>query len=691
MRIKRYILVLLLLFTLVCSMQINAATPANSVAGKLTVTNCLVYGNDTTFKQIGDTVAITYSAIQSTALTLPTGAGNKSITKTFSYKDALVAPVDTFSYYLSPTSTLTDVGNTTVPSYMPPKDLNGNDRVYNGTIDIGPVEYSEIFQNGTGTWSTATGWNTGRIPTSNDIVTIRSATTVSTTDAVCKSIISIDPGASLTINTASQLNVLNSITNTNSNLLIVNSTAGQANGTLIFHNTTGNPNATVNMYTQAYKGSGVKVNGTTYYYSWQYFGIPVHSITNASPTFDGSYVRSYNEASVGQYEKWTQLTNSSSLSSFQGYEITQVNPTMIVFQGVLENSNKTITLTNTPGAYDPGQNIISNSFTAAIDIRQLSFGTNTEQTIYLFNTGSFAQWYNSSGAPYTDPSLTLPGQYLAIPKNNAGTGNIPYDIPSMSGFLVHAPTSGVNGSMTINYNTAIIQNAHPQRAPSQVKQTSDKVYLEITLKGKRTGDCMWLINQPGTTHGFDNGWDGYKLSGTLGTPQLFAMEDSGNYQVSTSSDMSNTYMGFQAGLDLEDTLTFYSENLLTQYAGIYLEDLVENKVIDISTSGTQYAFVTDSTPAPVKRFMIVTNLTEVAPVTSSYLKVFNSGNTVFIQNSGSLNGEMIVYDMMGRDIKRATFGPYGVTAVQLEAISGSYIIKATTDNEIVSKKIIIGQ
>jgi len=148
--------------------------------------------------------------------------------------------------------------------------------------------------------------------------------------------------------------------------------------------------------------------------------------------------------------------------------------------------------------------------------------------------------------------------------------------------------------------------------------------------------------------------------------------------------------------------------------------LVENKVVDISKSGTQYAFVTDNTPAPVKRFkivtnsikmvpvvsthkietnpaemvpvastqMIVTNPIELIPVASTQLKVFNSGNTVFIQNSGDLNGEMIVYDMMGRAIKRATFSPYGVTAVQLETISGAYIIKAATSNEIERKKIV---
>ena len=539
-------------------------------------------------------------------------------------------------------------------------------------------------------WNTGTNWLGGFAPVdgydvefdtnaTNDLYLDTNHTIGNLTNTSSKRLF-ISTGKCLTIN-----GTVN--TNSDPTKIYIQSGSSVASGSLIF-TTTLPVYATVEMYSQASKGSGITVDSTTYYYSWQYFGIPLNSVA-ASPTFDGSFVRSYAEGSTVTDGKWTQLGNLSVLSPFAGYEITQISPKTIIYSGILVNSSNTIQLTNTSGAYDPGQNIISNPYTAAINIPQIIFGGNTEATVYLYNTGSFGQWSTNSGETTNSSSTILAGQYLAIPQYAAGTGTIPTDIPSMSGFLVKATTTGANGSITINYNsTAIIQNVHPQRAPSQVKQTSDNVYLEIDLKGERTGDCMWLINHPGTTHGFDNGWDGYKLSGALGTPQLFAVEESGNYQVSTSSDMSNTYLGFQAGLDLEDTLTFYNENLLTQYAGIYLEDLIANKVIDISNSGTQYAFVTDNTPAPVKRFMIVTNPTEVDPVTSTHLKVFNSGNTVFIQNSGNLNGEMKVYDMMGRNIKRSTFSPYGVTAVKLETISGAYIIKAATDNERVTKKII---
>jgi hypothetical protein len=551
------------------------------------------------------------------------------------------------------------------------------------------------------TWTNALNWSAQYVPLPGANVEFANGTNYS---PAAKKELDLDQNRTIgnLINISNQplvippalcLTVNGTITTANAGNIYIQSVQGKANGSFIFPNAS-NVQATVDMYSKAYKGTintGTAANPSYFY--WQYFGIPVKSITTASPTFDGSYVRSYNESSTVINGKWAQLSNLSPLTEFKGYEITQNVPATIQFQGTLENSNQTISLTYSSGStvYDPGQNIISNSYTAAIDIRELTFGANTEQTIYLYNTGSFGLWNTSGEGTYnTDSTKTQPGQYLAIPKNNAGTGTIPYSIPSMSGFMVKATTTGVNGSITINYkSTVIAPNVSPQRAPSQINQTSDKVYMEISLKGKYTGDRMWLINQPGTTRGFDNGWDGYKQTGAAGTPQLFAMEESGNYQVSTSEDMSNTYLGFQAGVDVEDTLTFDNENLTTKYANVYLVDLVENSVTDITKSGTQYAFITESTPTPIKRFLILTRSSEEV-ATKSELNLFNSGNTIFIQNSGNQNGEMVVYDMMGRAIKSTTFVPYGITAVKTDAIPGAYIVTAATATDRVSKRIILG-
>jgi len=559
------------------------------------------------------------------------------------------------------------------------------------------------------TWNTSTDWNTSSnwsdgIPFPGDDVEFATTSNSGNGGADAKNNMVLDnsytvgnfknqSGKQAVINPNAALIVNNTITTSSADRIYIKSSSSQPNGSLIFQNAQSSPaTATVEFYIKGvHSNTPAVANGVNYFYSWQFFGIPFRSGT-ASPSFDGYYVRSYDESKAVVNGKWTALTNSSVMNSFGGYEITQTSntPTTVAIQGTLENNSTTIPLPYTTGAYDPGQHILSNPYTAAIDVRQLVFGANTEQTVYLYNTGSFASWYNNNGELTTTASS--PGTYTAMPKSSAGTGSIPYDIPSMSGFLVKS--TGALGSLTINYSSVITKNVNQQRAPqnrdSEAPKTTDKVYLAIALRGEYSGDNMWLINEQGTTHGYDNGWDGYKLSGFAGTPQLFAMEESGNYQISVSEDMNNTYLGFQAGVDLEDTLTFHSENLEKQYSGVYLIDLVEKKVVNITQSGSKYSFKSESTPSPVKRFKITTEpYIKDAQDLSSQIKLFNDNETVFVENLSNEKGELYVYDIMGRYLKKETFGPNSISSYSFPLTSGAYVIKAQSASEKVSKRIIV--
>jgi len=548
-------------------------------------------------------------------------------------------------------------------------------------------------------WGTGTNWKSGYIPAIGDDVEY--ATNANNSNVPAMSDLVLDQtriigslinltSHSLTIPAGRGLTVNNTITTDgNPGRIYIKSSQSAPtlpSGSLIFHNdpVTQPVNATVEMYSKAKKATVAPpiVDGAQDWYSWQYFGIPLTSV-NADPTFYGSYLQQQFEN--GDYDhKWGALTNLSTLQPFTGYAITQDNPITIVFSGQLVNSNLTsYLLPYTSGAYFAGQSLLANPYTAAIDINQLVFGANTQQTVYLYNTGSYGEWYGNAGS-----SGNSNGQYLAIPKNATPVGSLPNDIPSMSGFMVNA--TAVGGSITINYSS-VINNVNPQRAPSASKSSSsDKTYIEIALNGEHTSDRMWLIDQPGTTHGFDNGWDGYKYSGALGTPMLFAMEDSGNYQVSTSDDLNNTYLGFQAGVDLEDTLTFKHENIELKYDGLYLVDLVENKVVDISKSGTQYSFKAESTVSPVKRFKIVTEpYVKGAADQTTQLKVFNDNETVFVDNPGNEKGELYFYDIMGRYLKKEVFGANSISSFSVFSKSGAYVVRAITSSEKVSKRIIV--
>jgi uncharacterized protein YjdB len=514
--------------------------------------------------------------------------------------------------------------------------------------------------------------------------------------AVCHSI-TIDAGASVNITAGlpspltdgGSLNVGNTITNNAGiNGLTIGSAAGSPNGTLVFHNAPSSPVlATVEMYTKAYYDPA---GPTGYKYKWQFFGIPLQGPVPPSPTCDGSYVRE-NDESQKISSGTAAWTNASSLSSFRGYEITQTSPKTLYFQGQLTNSNYTYPITYSPSGAYPGNNILGNSYTAAIDIRNMTFGANTEAAVYLYNTGSFADWQSNSGGTANG---TNPGQYTASTPGTAGTGGIPIEIPSMQGFMVKCTA---NSTFTFNYSW-VKSNSTVQRVKAFRTSERPKTFTIIDVQGKRYGDRMWIFSDPLCSHTFNNGWDGRKFLGSGLTPQLYALESDGSYQIEAVDDMNNTYLGFKPGEDASYTLTFtHTANTNDRYTkGIYLVDLVTDKVTDISQSGSQYAFTATSSD-PEKRFKIVTSNvpgfnipTSLPTITDkSEIAVFNNDKIIFVTNHSSSSGQLSVYDITGRLVEQVSFKAMEEKAVHTQLPVGVYIAKATTNTLEVTKRLII--
>ena len=511
--------------------------------------------------------------------------------------------------------------------------------------------------------------------------------------ANCRSI-TIDAGASVNISAGlsspltdgGSLNVANTITN-NAGVwgLVVGSAANSPNGTLIFNNSPSSPVlATVEMYSKAYYDPAGPTNGK---YKWQYFGIPLQGPMPPSPTCDGSYVRQ-NEESQKTASGTAVWINASTLNSFRGYEITQVSPTTLYFQGQLVNSNYAYPITNSASGAYPGNNILGNSYTAAIDVRKMTFDANTEAAVYQYNTGSFADWSSNNGGSANGSN---PGQYTASTPGTAGNGGIPVDIPSMQGFLIKCTA---NATFTFNYSW-VKDNASPQRVKAFKASSTSKIYSIIDVIGSRYGDRMWIFTDPSCSHTFDNGWDGRKFLGSSLTPQLYALEPDGNYQIDAVDDMNSTYLGFRPGEDASYTLTFtHTANTSNRYTqGIYLLDLVTNKLTSISQSGSEYSF-TASSSDPEKRFEIITTgmsvLTDLSVNEAKHgITLFNIDKVIYVNNNSDMPGVLSIYDTAGRLLQQAKFGATGETVIYTQLPIGVYIAKATTNALDTIRRLVV--
>ena len=227
------------------------------------------------------------------------------------------------------------------------------------------------------------------------MVTVVNESTINDTDAVCKSIIEIGAQGKVIVEPATQLEVKTTINNTHADRLHIKASSGTPNGTLIFQNAEADPvSATVEMYSMAYINEHLADDDTDKF-NWQYFGIPLRTLT-AAPTFDGAHVRNFNETS-NAFSKWEELAGTDVLVSFQGYEIAQSEEKTYTFQGILENRDRTIPLSKSAVPYYAGQHVLANPYTASIKISDMVFGSNTEATVYIYHSGSYADWNVDQG------------------------------------------------------------------------------------------------------------------------------------------------------------------------------------------------------------------------------------------------------------------------------------------------------
>lgn len=497
-------------------------------------------------------------------------------------------------------------------------------------------------------------------------------------------------------------------------------------GTFKFFNNENYPvEGSVEFFQKAYYDSKGEEN---FKYKWQYITMPVREVA-AVPTFRNNALRKWNERQdhADGTPYWEDITTSDILYSFQGYEITALNPMLITIQGILENRDYKNVLTYTP--YDPanhegwhngeitdqdpheGEHIIGNPYTTSIEIGEMAFGTNIEKTVYIFNTGSFMDWHNegrgSGGYNYLDNL----GQYIVIPQHQAGKQvagddgvtlvTLPSQIPPMQGFSVmrqDATGTDADNTFTLTYSSKEVGDKNETHVRS-VDRDNKEVYTFISMESEHCQDFVWISIRPDCRKGFDNGWDGRKIVGMSAAAQVFTMEGEEDelFQISVMDDLNDTYLGFRATeKDTEYKLTFTHKNLQSEYKQLKLIDLLGNKTVDVTESGSTYTFTANNATDIRKRFRL-----EATPATSSLPddnKINNKDQVIIYSNQNDLiikhkeldSGTIYVYDTTGRLLLTNKVATGGETIIHMDAVlKGVYIVKILSNNKEITKSIIL--
>ena len=168
----------------------------------------------------------------------------------------------------------------------------------------------------------------------------------------------------------------------------------------------------------------------------------------------------------------------------------------------------------------------------------------------------------------------------------------------MQGFLFKNTKSGSDGTITLNYSSAVRTDGskgivagamHAPKRAMEAEPTVMKIYVSDSLYDDR----VVLLARNDFSRGFDNGWDGekFQVNAVTTAPRLFAInETGGKEEVSAIPELENTVLGFRPGT--EETYTIHFD-----YNGdetLYLRD-TRTGSSTLITNESKYIFLSDGT------------------------------------------------------------------------------------------------
>lgn len=449
-------------------------------------------------------------------------------------------------------------------------------------------------------------------------------------------------------------------------------------------------------------------------YTWQQIGLPFQKYTArlTRKTFVGAYLQTYDEthnAPDNFYQKWSSFDGSADMQPFTVYQLTQEQPKKYSMCGRLNLRDVELTLTGNAAAVtgytgsDPtykywglGQNIVANSYTAALNIAKLKFPDGVDKTVYIYNTGSVKDWSDQQSA-----NTSGAGSYLALPQAMAASMG-QATIPSMQGFLLKLSDvdqpSAETKKMVLSYvgsePLGVLKNDKPNYAKpstlgaSAATQTEAVGWLKFSLVGKSTFDQMYLVEADNTTDGFDNGWDGRKLPQITNSGQLSETTADGQMQVSTVPSLHNHSLTFKGGNDIEYSLQIVRHNL-PGYSNLKLYDRVAGTMVSLDADTTVYRFTALKQAVSAQRFLITgttTGIGDKMAAASSSLTV--DGRTIVAVNGDGGTAQITVYAAGGETVAVKQFK--GVEQRFTPSLpNGIYIVTLQTPASVLTCKYLV--
>lgn len=441
--------------------------------------------------------------------------------------------------------------------------------------------------------------------------------------------------------------------------IIIHSDKTHGLGALVMGQHDGSNYATVHFYSTSHYDASDRKNSVN-----QYIGTPFGNRPVMVYQFYNSWMYKFSNEDLTNVA-WERINGDTPLEAFQGYCVISAENEMndghmytmsgqLVASSDVANNSILCRIKGAEGnTLANNENMLANSWMAPIKINAFNPATDFDSvsaTIYIFNSGSLNQFNDK------DITGSGPSQYSTY---TIGTANDADVIPAMQAFSVF--TYGVpegQPAIRLNFNRLVYAPAvagltpQPNKAPRRVKverEEANKLRLYVRA-ASGYGDMLYMWEHANFEEGYENGWDGGKMYGEGGVPQLYAITPDGKMAVNCVPNYEGVQIGFKAGED--DAVYTFTFEYEADAEVLYLHDKQTGEYTRI-VSGNSYAFAT-SDKSEHARFELTRNAPQVATgeLTTSGEEIPVHGTYKFIEDDKLLiyrNGRL--YDATGVMLK----------------------------------------
>ena len=316
--------------------------------------------------------------------------------------------------------------------------------------------------------------------------------------------------------------------------------------------------------------------------------------------------------------------------------------------------------------------------------------------------------FNLLGNPYTShiASATFLANEGAVSETQTlwvwdqGSGSGAYEVKTLADAMVIAPAQGFFVKANAAGGTFNFAESNQTSSGGSFQRTDTRPEIYLTISDQTDAREAKIYYIEDMTTGFDVGYEGELFNGVSNPlaiyTHLVADSEGKNYQVQSLPPNNYENMIVPLGINAEagTAITINaSANNFPSDINIYLEDKQDNS-FTLLEADSNFSFTPENNLDGIGRFYLHTTSGALSSddfAINNNISMYTSSNDniriVGIQNG---NATVQLYTILGKEILKNSFTGSGINDIKVNDIPrGIYIVKLTTENGTLNRKIII--